>query len=131
MLKIFFFMYVVLTIMINLSFDHSSPVTAPVTFTEADHQKEVEIVNTRIFSIQLPTHIGNGYQWTINEEEFPAIKILGHSMVDEKPLPGGRQLQIFKMQASAQGSHTVKFEFKRPWENEAIRHYELKLQVIE
>lgn len=131
MLKIFFFMYVVLTIMINLSFDHSSPIKAPFTFTEADHQKEVEIIDTKIFSIQLPTHIGNGYQWTLNEEEHPAIKLLGHSMIDEKPLPGGRQLQIFKMQASVRGSYTVKLELKRPWEEQAIRRYELKVKVVE
>jgi predicted secreted protein len=123
-------MYVVLTIMINLSFDHSSPATLPFTFTEADHQREVEIVSTRVFSIQLPTQMGSGYQWTFSEEEHPEIKLLSHVIKDEKPMPGGRQLQIFTLKPHPKGSYSIKLELKRPWEEQAIRHYQLKVKVV-
>ncbi|MDF9799516.1 putative secreted protein [Catalinimonas alkaloidigena] len=127
----FFLIYVLLTFIINLDFDPSLRDNHHLVFTEVDQHKEIVVRQMEVFKIQLPTQMGTGYQWTFSEVNHSEVKLLSQIMHDDKPLPGGRQLQLFSLKVLSKGSYSIRLALKRHWEAKAIRHVVLRLNVIE
>lgn len=116
MLRIFF-LYIVVTIIINLSFRPQSSPQVAQAFTAADQFREVPLTTLDTFQIQLPVQMGSGYQWAFSASDHPGIRLLSQKMKDVKPLPGGKQYQIFTFQARQSGFIPVRLTCKRPWED--------------
>jgi predicted secreted protein len=114
-----FFLYILVTIAINLSFDSKPSLQVALTFTAADQLREVELTSMDTFQIQLPVQMGSGYQWAFSATDHPGVRLLSQKMKDVKPLPGGKQHQVFTFQARQSGFTPVRLTCKRPWE-EAI-----------
>ncbi len=111
MLRIFF-LYSLLTILINLNYGQQPSSPTETTFTTADELKEVDIALMDTFQVRLPTQMGSGYRWSFAADVYPGFKLLNHRMEDIKPLPGGKQHQIFTFQVRQQGFNPLRLTFK-------------------
>lgn len=128
MLRIFF-LYILITIIINLSFDQTMTHQPALTFTTADQHRQVELALLDTFQIQLPVQMGSGYQWIFSDMDHPGFRLLSHSLKDIKPLPGGKQYQIFTFEATQDGFKTLKLSFRKSWEDEVEDEYKMYFNI--
>lgn len=128
MLRIFF-LYMLVTVVINLSFNHTTPPEVSFTFTSDDQLKEIKVAPLDTFQIQLPLQMGSGFQWTFSDSDHPEIRLLSQTLKDLKPLPGGTQYQVFTFQARQSGFIPLKLAFKRPWEDTVEKEFKMFFNI--
>ncbi len=70
------------------------------------------------FALELEGNFTTGYQWRLEPD---AAQAAGLRIVDQEMKPGGPGIgaggsQRFRIQALSAGKHTLRAEYKRPWE---------------
>lgn len=128
MLRIFF-LYMLITVVINLSFDHQTSPQVSLAFTYADQHREIEVAPLDTFQIRLPIQMGNGRQWVFSASAHPELRLISQKMEDIKPLPGGMYHQIFTFQAEQSGFTVLRLTIKKPWENDLEDEFKMFFNV--
>lgn len=128
MLRIFF-LYMLVTVVINLNFDHQPYPQVSLTFTYADQHREVEVAPLDTFQIMLPMQMGNGRQWMFSATDHPELKLISQEMEDVKPLPGGMYHQIFTFQAEQSGFTILRLTIKKHWEDSSEEEFKMFFNV--
>lgn len=128
MLRIFF-LYMLVTVVINLSFDHQTSPQVSLAFTYADQHREVEVAPLDTFQIMLPMQMGNGRQWMFSASDHPELRLISQEMEDVKPLPGGMHHQIFTFQAEQSGFTMLRLTIKKHWEDSSEEEFKMFFNV--
>lgn len=84
------------------------------------------------FQIELASNPSTGHSWKwSNQNEVSIVEKVDFEFVAENPgLVGGGGKEIWKFKGARSGSDMLKFEYKRPWEqNPASESKAIKVKV--
>lgn len=90
-----------------------------------DYSNDDKVIQTKVgqtFKIKMLSVPTSGYIWefTIPENAHKSIKHLDTTWEYDKSLAGGQSLQIFNFYASSEGTFSITFFYKRPWEKDNV-----------
>lgn len=83
----------------------------------------------QLFQVELPVQSGTGYDW---ELAAPATKCSFVSAKSGKPsgAPGSRQIKTMEFSANETGMETIKFIYRRPFDDKNIAPADEKVLVV-
>jgi len=98
----------------------------PVRFDQS--QTAVKVRRGDTFVIELPSAPTTGAAWQL---AGGGLKLDSESFVAESDRTGAGGKQQFTFQASQAGSHSLSFQYARPWEKSATSTHEVVVTVEE
>jgi sulfatase modifying factor 1 len=110
----------------TLTFDYKHPweVTAvkthvcSITATSTAGTENIFVAVGDEFTVELDSNPSTGYSWGLASSLPSWLVQVGKTYVADTPgLPGGGGTEYWMFRATAAGSATVTFEYKRPWES--------------
>ena len=97
--------------------------TSPVSLTDADNGRSIELVPGQFLEIKLASNPSTGYSWTFNAQSIDLVELQGNSSFvldsdcEGRVGCGGSETGKFKV--VKQGTGTLRLEYRRPWETTA------------
>lgn len=104
----------------------------PIFYPDVSKNSVLKVGVGKTFAIGLRGTEGTGYVWTTVEE----LNSVGLKFVNSnykrfdagKRLGGTSGVYLYEYEATNEGNHNIVFQYKRPWEQEAI--YEASVTII-
>ena len=124
-----FVLYILVTLGINLSISGEQKKPAMISFDQTHHQQDVSISRTDTFTIVLPVLMGTGYSWQWEEQQ--AFKLIDRKLKQTNQQLGTREEQVFLIRPLQKGKHKLRLAYRRPWEKQVNKTYELTVEVSE
>jgi predicted secreted protein len=105
---------------------------AGITVTRADCGRQIVLGVGDILKVELPSHGGTGYQWSLTAPGAPYLKLLAQTSQNVGAVrPGSPLRQIWSFQAVRPGSTVIRLAYFRPWEgvDRAAERFHLKIKI--
>jgi len=107
---------------------------SPMTVTDQDNGKTIELAKGRTLVVELPSNPTTGYGWEVKGDPAP-LKLISSDFKqpDESGKAGAPGVQQFRLEAGAAGTSTLKLVYRRPWEKHVApaRTFSLNVNVRE
>lgn len=65
------------------------------------------------FEVRLPAQLGTGYSWALTP--VAGIEQVGEPVTRDSGTPGGTEMQVFTLRATAKGRHAIAFSYGQPF----------------
>lgn len=88
----------------------------------------VAVRREEVFEIVLEGNFTTGFRWELDRGD-DAISVVSEETKTGGAAPGSAGTQHFKMSARAEGSYSLRFLYRRPWEDAAGREHEVRVRV--
>jgi len=129
-----FVLYTLIMLSINMLGIH--PGTLPYqyqhnmkTFNISHQGQRVEARPDDTLRIVLPTQMGTGYRW--HWEEQAAFRLIEEKVEPKDNIPGASEEQVFIIRPLKKGKHQLSLAYRRSWETQILKYYELQIKVAE
>lgn len=99
------------------------------------HNREIKVRKGGLFVVQLEQLGSAGYEWAVSELDETSFEIVQVDTL-EKPQPGdvtgAPVARQWRIRVKKEGSPTIRFLHRRPWEDpeEASDRFELKVRIL-
>lgn len=122
-------LYIIVMLGVKLGASTNQNKPAMITFDQTDHQQQVSISQEDTFQVVLPVQMGTGYSWQWEEQE--AFNLLGKKVENQSYQPGSQEQQVFLIQSLRKGTNELRLSYRRPWEKQVLKTFELQIKVSE
>ena len=99
------------------------PPPPPVTVSTAQSGTSVELAPGQTVIVRLPSNPTTGYRWVYVEPKDAVLRVDGPSTYESSQAAGGPAgaggIEIWKLAAFKAGQQQLRFEYRRPWEQDA------------
>jgi inhibitor of cysteine peptidase len=103
-------------------FMKSEPPPPPVTVSTAQSGTSVELAPGQAIVVRLPSNPTTGYRWVYVEPKDAVLRVDGPSTYEPAQAAGGPAgaggTEIWKLAALKAGQQQLRFEYRRPWEQD-------------
>jgi len=90
---------------------------AQKTITASDAGRPIELRVGQEFALNLESNPSTGYSWSLTDTRYPVVISVGKPTYKHAAsVPGAGGLQSWTFRATEPGVETLKFEYRRPWE---------------
>jgi len=98
------------------------PPPEPVTVTTAQSGTSVELAAGQTLLVRLPSNPTTGYRWVYVEPKDAVLRVDGPSSYEAAPsagnIAGAGGTEIWKLAPLKAGQQQLRFEYRRPWEQD-------------
>lgn len=98
------------------------PPPPPVTVSTAQSGTSVELAPGQAVIVRLPSNPTTGYRWVYVEPKDAVLRVDGPSTYEPAQAaggpPGAGGTEIWKLAALKAGQQQLRFEYRRPWEQD-------------
>jgi inhibitor of cysteine peptidase len=96
------------------------PPPEPVTVSAAQSGTKVELASGQDLVVRLPSNPTTGYRWIYVEPKDAVLRVNGPSTYEAQTAgaAGAGGTEIWKLAPLKQGQQQVRFEYRRPWEQD-------------
>lgn len=98
------------------------PPPPPVTVSTAQSGTSVELAPGQAMIVHLPSNPTTGYRWVYVEPKDAVLRVDGPSTYEPSQSAGGAAgaggTEIWKLAALKAGQQQLRFEYRRPWEQD-------------
>lgn len=118
------------------SHPHKAPkVREAVNATKNDNGSTIHMAKGGLLAVHLEWTPGTGYSWTLENPAPERFRPHGKPVHEtaKKPMPGAPEMIVFNYEAIKEGSSTLKYVLKRPFEKdiEPVDRFILTVEVSE
>jgi inhibitor of cysteine peptidase len=105
---------------------------ASVTANEANNEQGIALQRGQVLVVSLNAQLGTGFGWHVVEYDRDKLKLLAGPKIEapDRPGLGVPQPEIFRFEATANGSATVLLHYKRSWEKNTPPAKTFRLTVV-
>ena len=98
------------------------PSPPPVTVSPAQSGTSVELASGQSLLVRLPSNPSTGYRWIYVEPKDAVLRVDGPSSFEAQSAGGGAAgaggTEIWKLAPFKPGQQQLRFEYRRPWEQD-------------
>jgi inhibitor of cysteine peptidase len=97
------------------------PPPEPVTVNAAQSGTKVELASGQDLVVRLPSNPTTGYRWIYIEPQDAVLRVDGPSTYEAQTaggVAGAGGTEIWKLAPLKQGQQQLRFEYRRPWEQD-------------
>jgi inhibitor of cysteine peptidase len=93
---------------------------APITVTEQDSDKTIEVAVGQKILVQLPSNPTTGYQWSVLGKPAPLVFVKSDYAANPQAAArmGAGGMQTLRFTAKSEGKVELKLGYARPWEKD-------------
>lgn len=98
---------------------------------EQDDGSPDQVVTLRKeFSVAFPANLSTGYSWQVVSYDRNYLQLQGRKYRrPDNPRPGAEGTELFEFLPLKTGTTTIIFQYKRPWESQAVRDLTYRVRI--
>ena len=117
-------------ILLLVVFCAPSASAAAKVVTDKDRGTTVQLKSGDVLEVRLNSNPTTGYEWSVNPNSTPLLKLTGQSQTEATQPGVGRPIfQIFKFQATGRGTGVLLLRYARSWEKPSASDQQFDLHV--
>jgi inhibitor of cysteine peptidase len=101
-----------------------------VIVTQSDQGRTIEAHQGDLIVVRLAENLTTGYGWEMTPLGSTVLELLDSDYSqDGGELVGRGGTRAFRLHVRSPGTQRVQFEYRRPWEEEAVDHFHVNIEV--